>query len=65
MCRRKKRKAKSNLMWNMACVGAGLPAIQATRSNRCTEVMLSQASQLLQATAVSREGVAQDQPSAA
>ncbi|CRM08840.1 hypothetical protein [Pseudomonas sp. 52 E 6] len=27
-------------------VGAGLPAMQATRSVSCTEVMLSQASQL-------------------
>ncbi|TLG89225.1 hypothetical protein FEM54_22950 [Pseudomonas edaphica] len=33
-------------MWELACVGAGLPAMQTPRSNRHSEVMLSQASQL-------------------
>ncbi|OPA92539.1 hypothetical protein BFW87_18200 [Pseudomonas fluorescens] len=35
-------------MWELACVGAGLPAMQAPRYVSCTEVMLSQASQLPQ-----------------
>ncbi|RFD26873.1 hypothetical protein CER19_19815 [Pseudomonas sp. GL93] len=33
-------------MWELGCVGAGLPAMQAPRCNRYTAVMLSQASQL-------------------
>ncbi|AZP69862.1 hypothetical protein EJJ20_04540 [Pseudomonas poae] len=40
--------ASQTSMWNEACVGAGLPAMQATRCIRYTEVMLSQASQLPQ-----------------
>ena len=35
-------------MWERACVGAGLPAMQTTRSICFTEAMLSQASQLPQ-----------------
>ncbi|TSD78847.1 hypothetical protein FFI16_021240 [Pseudomonas sp. KBS0710] len=35
-------------MWERACVGAGLPAMQATRSASYCAVMLSQASQLPQ-----------------
>ncbi|ARB31713.1 hypothetical protein B5P22_16800 [Pseudomonas tolaasii] len=33
-------------MWELACVGAGLPAIASPRCIRCTEVSASQASQL-------------------
>ncbi|MRU49698.1 hypothetical protein FIV37_05180 [Pseudomonas gessardii] len=33
-------------MWEQACVGAGLPAMQTPRYISCIEVMLSQASQL-------------------
>jgi len=33
-------------MWEQTYVGAGLPAMQTTRSSRQTELMLSQASQL-------------------
>ncbi|OPA99633.1 hypothetical protein BFW87_02655 [Pseudomonas fluorescens] len=33
-------------MWELACVGAGLPAMQSPRCISCTAVMLSQASQL-------------------
>ncbi|QHD05984.1 hypothetical protein PspR76_09590 [Pseudomonas sp. R76] len=33
-------------MWELACVGAGLPAMQPPRCFSCTAVMPSQASQL-------------------
>ncbi|TKK06279.1 hypothetical protein PflCFBP13514_08860 [Pseudomonas fluorescens] len=40
-------KSAHNQIWELACVGAGLPAMQTPRSLSQTEVMLSQASQLL------------------
>ena len=39
------------LVWELACVGAGLPAMQTTRYIRKTQLMPSQASQLPQGTA--------------
>ncbi|TLG93265.1 hypothetical protein FEM54_04700 [Pseudomonas edaphica] len=39
-------KASRHLLWDLVCVGAGLPAMQTPRCISDTQVMLSQASQL-------------------